>query len=84
LKNELADSIAEAVQMLIDKNLKPYSQHEEWQKWRSEKFWTIDIHDVLDANLDNLKKIEKYYATQAQKSLTFKDIQHLLLEKCDI
>lgn len=32
---------------------------DQWSKWRENFLWTLEINDILEANLDNLKKLFK-------------------------
>lgn len=54
LKTGKCKTIAEAFQMLIDINIKPVSNIYDWQGFRTNEVWTLDVNDILEANLDNL------------------------------
>lgn len=40
---------------------------EPWQEFRDSQLWTIDVNDVFEANLDNIRKIYNSYLTQVHK-----------------
>ena len=51
------ETVSAALKLLVDECIFPHSQHGKWQQWREEFLWTIDVNDVLEANIDNLFKI---------------------------
>ena len=53
----MASNYSEAMEMLIKENIIPNSNHYEWQGFREETLYTVDVKDVLQANIDNLKKV---------------------------
>lgn len=48
---------AEAMEMFIEKNIIPGSNHYEWQGFREETLYTVEVNDVFYANTENLKKV---------------------------
>jgi len=60
----------------IRPNVKPEIYN--WQSWRDQYLWTLEINDLLQANLDSLKLVHNYYITPTQKYMTFKDGINLL------
>ena len=50
-----ANSYAEGFEKLI-----PYLvQKHPWQEFRDEKLWTLEVNDVMEANIEGLKKVIK-------------------------
>ena len=66
-------SVSEATKVLIEDYIMKNFTPEPWQKFRDEQLWTIDVNDVLEANLENLKKIYQSYLTQVHKFMDLKD-----------
>ena len=61
------DSYAQAVKSIIEDNFMQFYSIFKWQEFREREIWTLEINDVLNANLDALKKIYKQFET-AKKS----------------
>jgi hypothetical protein len=59
--------------MIVEKIL-PHAQPDPWQGFRDEQLWCIDVNDILEANLENLKKIYQIHFTSVKKFLTFDDV----------
>ena len=47
---------SQSLEKLIEEKLRPYD-HEPWQAFRDKHLWTIEVNDILEANLKNLEKI---------------------------
>jgi hypothetical protein len=59
----IASSVTEAFEMVIEKNLMPITVAHEWHGWREKELWTVECNDVIQANLDGLKKVYNYYTS---------------------
>ena len=42
-------------------HLKKNYKLKEWQSWRERELWTLEVADVLDANIDALKRLHTRY-----------------------
>ena len=83
-KPKLANSVAESVQMLIDQNIKPNSYESQWQGFRDKSLWTIDVNDIFEANLQNLRKIYKIYVSRgslSKKLITVSDVVDMFMHQ---
>ena len=54
-----ANSLADAVHMLIKDNIFKNFTPAPWQSWREQLLWNYDVSDVFEANAENLKKLYK-------------------------
>jgi hypothetical protein len=50
-----------------------------WQAFRTEHLWTIEVNDVLEANLQNLKALYGRYLNISKKTLTLHDCQTMVM-----
>ena len=64
-----------AVKTLINDVLKPTYDNYIWMGWRKEKLWTLEVDDVLKANMTALTKVYKFYFISLKRKT-------LLLEDC--
>jgi len=44
-----------------------------WQSFRDKELWTMDVNDLLDANLENLDKIYRTHLTTTHKHMDLRD-----------
>ena len=63
----VCESYSTALEKLITENILPHAQQEPWQKFRDDVLWTIDVNDILEANLENIKKIYNTYTGAHKK-----------------
>ena len=52
-----APTQAAAFELLLERNVRPTSNHEEWQGFRSDKLYSVEVNEVFQANVDVLRKI---------------------------
>ena len=57
---------------------------EPWQGFRDNELWTIDVNDILEANLENLKKIYANYFSSVKKFITYDDVLSMCTKECDL
>lgn len=74
---------SQALEKLITEKLLVY-ETVPWQGFRDKELWVIDVHDILDANLENLNKIYKTYFTSVKKYVVFEDIIALFTRDCPL
>jgi len=43
--------------MLIEKNIKPLWGDNGWHQTRVSKFWTNEVNDILDVNMEGIKRV---------------------------
>lgn len=51
------NSLDEAFEKLVEEDLKTNCIDSEWHKTRVNQFWTIEVNDVLEFNLEGLQKV---------------------------
>eukprot|EP00349_Pseudokeronopsis_sp_Brazil_P006027 CAMPEP_0202967230 /NCGR_PEP_ID=MMETSP1396-20130829/12024_1 /ASSEMBLY_ACC=CAM_ASM_000872 /TAXON_ID= /ORGANISM="Pseudokeronopsis sp., Strain Brazil" /LENGTH=291 /DNA_ID=CAMNT_0049692037 /DNA_START=293 /DNA_END=1165 /DNA_ORIENTATION=+ len=66
----LAANYSDALQKLLSTNIFPAVQPAPWQEWREQELWTIDVNDLLEANLEGLKKVFSYYFDPRKKYMS--------------
>jgi len=72
---------AESVQKILsDHFLKLGDFTSEWQEFRDKELWTIDVNDVLEANLDLLDKCYKKYMAPRKLLMTLKDALKFMMK----
>ena len=60
----------------IKQNVKPEIYN--WQPWREQQLWTLEVNDILFVNLESLKLVYNFYINPTHKILTYKDCVTLL------
>ena len=63
-------TMAESVQKVLSDHILPYSKPHDWQEFRTNHLWTIEVNDTLEANLDGLKKVYSHYFEPRKKYMT--------------
>ena len=53
---------------------------EPWQEFRDELLWSIDVNDVLEVNLEGLKKVYTNYHEPRKKFMTMGDALALMMK----
>lgn len=53
----ITKTYAEGLQKLLEENIYPNSKPHDWQEFRDKELWTIEVNDLLDANLEGLRKV---------------------------
>lgn len=86
LKSRIADNIVEAFEMLMDNNFLPGSNVDEWQTWRENELWTVEVNDILSTNKAGIEKVINFYTSQnsIQKFITFNDMVDLFQYRSDV
>ena len=54
-----AKTITEAFELLVEENLSLGSRAAEWQGFRENSLWCVEVNDILDANLEFLRRVYK-------------------------
>ena len=68
----------EAVKKVFEEFVRPNLNLLPWQEFRDDELWTIEVNDVLDANLEGVQKLHNYYFSPTQKFMSDKDGINLL------
>jgi len=84
LRHAKTDTITEAFEKLIEENVQQGSMAEQWQGFRDNFLWKVEVNDVLDANLDLLRKIYKSYLSPVHTLMSLDDVLDLFLKKADL
>ena len=64
---------SEALEMLITEKIIPNYTVDPWQGFRNKELWTIEVNDLLEANLESLKKVFGTYKTSIKKHMEESD-----------
>ena len=72
------------MEKLITECIIPGFSPEPWQEFRDKELWTIDVNDLLEANLENLTKIYRHYLTPTKKALQLEDCKQMCTEDADL
>jgi len=72
-------SFSEGFTKLLKEKIAPYD-HEPWQTFRDKHLWTIEVNDILEANLKNLEKIYANYFTPVKKFIVFEDVIDMVVK----
>ena len=73
LETKICKTYAASTEKLITECILPHYAPEPWQEWRDKELWTIDVNDIFEANLENLKKIYAHYKTPTKSMLEVDD-----------
>jgi hypothetical protein len=70
----------ESMIKLLEEHIFPFANPDPWQEFRDDLLWTIDVNDVLEANLEGIKKIYTHYHEPRKKYMTMVDAMNLLMK----
>jgi len=75
-------TVSEAVDKLLKEYIYRQTLKQTWHGIRSRDIWTLEVHDVLEANQDGIKKfvewwIQTYSSKEGRKVLQLKDIKEM-------
>ena len=84
LRHAKANTITEAFEKLIEENVKLGSMAEQWQGFRENFLWTVEVNDALVANEELLKIIYNSYLSPVQRWMKLADVYDLFLQKADL
>ena len=74
-------TIAQATQKLIDDYIKNYLLQQQWMNLRRNDIWTLEVHDVLEANKESIRTFMNWWikkrsqAKSGKKALWLEDIR---------
>eukprot|EP00347_Sterkiella_histriomuscorum_P002614 403367462 len=75
----ICPTYAEGLNKLLNEHIFPYSKPDPWQEFRDEELWTMDVNDVMEANLEGIKKVYSFYWEPRKKFMTQADTMNLML-----
>ena len=84
LRHAKADTITGAFEMLLEENVKLGSMAEQWQPFRENVLWNVEVHEVLNANESSLRKIYNSYNSPVHRMMSRDDVLDLFLKKADL
>ena len=67
------ESYSQAVKTIIEEDFMQFYSIAKWQEFREKDIWTLDVNDILSANLDALKKIYKQFETTKKSFMDLND-----------
>ena len=67
-------TIAGCLTRLLDECVFANDHREQWQEFRDEQLWTLEVDDLLRTNEDNLKFVYSKFFTQVKKYMEFDDV----------
>lgn len=62
-------TVSEAVQKLIKDCIKKNELYQPWHLSRLEKFWNLEVHDMLEANKNTIKKFMTWWIETISKKI---------------
>ena len=80
----LCSTFEESMTRLLDEFIFPLANPEPWQEFRDELLWTLDVNDVLEANLEGLKKVYTHYHEPRKKFMTMGDAMGLMMRDTNL
>lgn len=78
------ETYAQAVKMFVEENLMVFFNISRWQEWRERELWTLDVNDILNANLEALKKIYNSFFTSKKSYMDLADALNLMVRNTGI
>ena len=78
-ETNICDTYVESLEKLLEEHIFKLGDKEEWQEFRDNRLWTIDVNDVLEANLGHLTKIYQKYFAPRKKYMDMKDALEFMM-----
>ena len=75
----ICSTYEESMQKLCEEHIFPLANPEPWQEFRDELLWTIDVNDVLEVNLEGIKKLYNHFHEPRKKFMTMGDALNLMM-----
>ncbi|CDW72588.1 UNKNOWN [Stylonychia lemnae] len=75
----ITPTINEGLTKLLNEHIFPLAEPDSWQEFRDEQLWVMEVNDILEANLEGLKKVYSYYWEPRKKFMTYQDTINLML-----
>ena len=77
---KICATYVESLEKLLEEHIFKLGDKEEWQEFRDNRLWTIDVNDVLEANQEHLTKIYQRYFAPRKKYMDMKDALHFMMK----
>jgi len=84
VETKICPTYEEAMTKLLEEHIFPHANPEPWQEFRDELLWTIDVNDVLEVNLEGLKKVYTNYHEPRKKYMTMNDAMSLMMKDTNL
>ena len=79
-ENGLVQTYAEALQKLLETNIfNKYEPPFAWQKFRDTELWTLDVNDILEANLGVITQVYQKYFKPRKTWMNKQDAYDLMI-----
>ena len=72
---------AEALKKLIEEYVLVNYKPEPWHSWRKKYLWRTEENNILEANLENLRKIYASFHTPVKRWCEFSDIAQIFTQR---
>ena len=88
-QTKICETYSEAFEKLILDHIFCYGDPVPWQPFRDQfpedqRLWALGPNDILEANLDNLKKIYQAFQTSVKKTMSLDDCVQMCTRYCDL
>lgn len=70
-----------AVAKLIKQCVLKFDKSDEWQEFRDKHLWTVPVNDLMEANLEGLRKVYDSHLMPRKKTMDVKDSVELFYKK---
>ena len=75
----ICPNFEKALEKILKENVFAHYKIHSWQEFRDKELWTADVNDVLEANLEGLKKVYAYFFDPRKKWMTMNDALDLMI-----
>lgn len=71
--------MAESLEKLLNEHIYPYAKPDPWQEFRDQDLWCMEVNDILEANLEGIRKVYQFYWEPRKKYMTQVDAMNLMI-----
>ena len=75
----VCNTYRESMDILLNEHIIPFMKVEPWQEFRDADLWTLEVNDILDSNLENLKRIYKKHFQPKKHYMSVTDAVNLVM-----
>ena len=75
---------SEALQKLITECVMPNNDVSVWTEYRKNKIWTLEVNDVLETNMDSIRKLYRHYFAPKKAYMSYADALNLVTKDTQI
>ena len=80
----IVPTYAEALDKILRDHVLPKNPPTEWTSFREKELWTLEVNDLLEANLPALKKVFQSYFESGKKYMTLVDSLNMMIRDCPL